>query len=584
MKNRILTIALALLGAGVVFPLAQARQGQPQNQEPVIKIGTDLIQIDAVVLDKSGKVVRGLSKDDFELFENGKRQHLGFFDFVDAGKGAAGEANPVGESAKTPSISTQGAGEKDIHRIFAFIIDDLTIRPADLTYVRQMLTNFVDTLMQPTDLVGIVRTVGGEDLFQQFTTDKDLLRRAIARLNPRSSAFNAFNQGNVDATGSLAQAMSDQTGGAGMAPALFGVSGNPIDIDNPNDDSNSTIRAYMTLGTASFVIDSMGQLPGRKTMVLVSGGIQALGPGGGAPVVAGQGSGTNQQGLADIPEASAGPVGGSANFWLDQLADKATRAGVAINTLDLRGLSGQTGVASFEDTPGKSGLGGGTSSAGFGRTADNTMLGNRNPFDVTAAHMGLRELSSATGGIAALNRNEFNKALGEIVDASDGYYLLGYIPADSNFKGDFRKWEIKVKGGYKVLSRKGYFARVPEKTPATKTMQQQMLDAIQSPIAKRDVGLDMVVLYKSEPMDKGAVDVELNIDPARLSFADANGKKEATLDVAGFIYDQFGRMKGGFSKTINVSLTPDELQKAYKDGVVFPTQSAELKPGSYEVR
>ncbi|HYL99858.1 MAG TPA: VWA domain-containing protein [Blastocatellia bacterium] len=588
MRSHICATMLILLIAGTVSPLA-ARPGQSpaKDQEPVIKIGTDLVQIDAVVLDKNGRVVRGLPKDDFEVFENGKRQQISFFEFVDAGRGVriAAEAAPEEESSKPPAISTQGPGERDLHRVFAFIIDDLTIRPPDLTYVRQMLKNFVDNQMQPTDLVGIIRTVGGADLLQQFTTDKQLLYRSISSLTPRTSPFNAFNQSGGDATLS-ASGVAPAAGGDGTMTAMTAstIAGTPIDIDNPNDESNAAIRAYMTLGTASYIIDSMKQLPGRKSMILVSGGIQALGPGGFAPISNGQDTGeaSGAIGLPSIPQAVS-PAGGAANFWLEQLADRATRAGVAINTMDIRGLSGQTGVPSFEDTPGRSGLGA-SRSLGFGRTADESMVGNRNPFDVTGAQMGLRELSSATGGMAVLNRNEFNKALGDIVEASDGYYLLAYTPSDSNFKGDFRKLEIKVKGGYKVLSRRGYFARAEEKTGAPKTLQGQMLDAIQSPVAKLDIGLDMMVLYKAEAADKGSVDVELNIDPARLSFTEAGGKKEANIDIAGFIYDQFGRLRGGFSKTLSLSLSPEELQNAYKDGVPFPTQSAALKPGYYELR
>ncbi|MGH9821911.1 MAG: VWA domain-containing protein [Blastocatellia bacterium] len=581
MKSRILVVIIMMLMAGVALCQTQSQQ---TSQEPVVKIGTDLIQIDAVVLDKSGSIVRGLTQDDFELYENGKRQHINFFEFVDAGKGLriAREAGPEAESGKNPPISNQGLGDADVRRVFAFVVDDLTIKPSDMTYVQRMLTHFVESEMQPSDLVGIIRSVGGSQLLQQFTSDPDVLYRAIALLQPSTSPLNAFGQvGSSLLTGGSPSQLSSE-GISFVSPSE--TVGGPVDIDSPNDESNVVVRAYMTLGTASFVVDSMKLLPGRKSMVLISGGIQALGPGGSAPIVNGQDTGADPRsiGLPSVPEALS-PADGGVNQMLDRLADKATRAGVAINTLDLRGLSGQAGVPSFDDTPGISGLGG-TNSLGFGRVADESMVGGRNPYDVTAAHMGLRELSAATGGIAVLNRNQIDRALGQIVNASDGYYLLAYAPSDANFKGDFRKWEIKVKGGYKVLSRKGYFAKVEEQPAAPKTMEEQMLQAIQSPVVKRQVGLDMMVLYKATQGKKGAVEVDLNIDPAALTFQDTDGKKKANLDVAAFVYDQFGRMRGGFSKTLNLALTPRELERAYKDGVPFPSQNAELSPGSYEIR
>ena len=155
-----------------------------------LRISTELVQVDVVVTDKAGKVVRGLTKDDFELSEKGKRQQISFFEFVEAGK-----SRRPGDVAKQSDIdpSPQGLSEAEVKRIFGFIVDDLTIPYQDLVYVRQMLTNFVNNQMEPTDLVAIVRTVGGKGLLQQFTSDKDLLRRAIAALTVTTHPFNAFN-------------------------------------------------------------------------------------------------------------------------------------------------------------------------------------------------------------------------------------------------------------------------------------------------------------------------------------------------------------------------------------------------------
>lgn len=589
MKKRVL-IALAILSISAAGFSQTHNSGQSsgQNQEPLVRISTDLVQLDAVVLDKSNRVVRGLHKGDFELLENGKKQQISFFEFVDAGKGLriADEAT-ASESGKVPPIGNAGPGAADIRRIFAFVVDDLTIRPADLIFVRQMLDHFVDSQMQPTDLVAIVRTIGGEGLFQQFSSDKQLLHKAISHLTPMTSMLNAFNQ-SEGAPHTTSSAAVTQTGTFAFQSASD-LAGNPIDIDDPNDEGNLTLRAYMTLGTASYLIDSMKQLPGRKSMVLVSGGIPILGAGSsgsananqsGVAIGFDQGSASTIQPLSN---ATIGPTGAASGNWLNQLADQATRAGVAINTMDIRGLSGQTGVASFEDTPGKSALGI-SSGRGFGRSVDNTMLGDKNPFDVTGAHMGLRELSNATGGIAVLNRNDFDKGLGEIVDSSDGYYLIAYTPTDSNFKGTFRKVEIKVKGGYKVLSRKGYFATVDTPAAASTDKAMQMLEAIQSPLAKNDLGLDMMVLYQAIPQNRGDLDIELNIDPKQVSFQDVDGKKQASLEVAGFVFNEFGRRLGGFSKTLPLSVTAEEYQKFEKDGVPFPGQHTQLPPGSYEIR
>ena len=461
-----------------------------------------------------------------------------------------------------------------------------------------MMTNFVDTQMRPSDLVAIVRTVGGKGLLQQFTTDKELIRRAIAGLTPSTHSLQVYNNpeqarisGNLQPLASgdgQPAAFSHAPGAAEMLPE-------DVDILSPSEEANKTLRAFMSLGTASFVVDSMGQLPGRKSLVLISGGL---------PIFSSQ----------------AGTALDNISVFLNQLTDRATRAGVAIHTLDIRGLEAQSVVASFTDTPGRSGL---RSSAGtmnaptvgrvqngeimsggrdttasasesFGRAPDQTQFGFNNPLDASGAHMGLRTLSSATGGISVLNRNDFNAGLERIINANEAYYLLAYTPSDNKFKGDFRKVEVKVKGdALKVYSRRGYLAREDKVAPAPATKQEQLLTAIKSPLARRDVELDAMLLYKAAaaPADKakgnveswGAIDINLIVDPKKLQFEQVGDKQQTSYDVAGFVFDELGKQRGGFSETITAGLTPEEYKRVSKAGLAYSANTT-LPPGAYQVR
>lgn len=564
MKSKAFVLLLALSMTLLTFNVFP--QTKPQNageSESPIRISTQLVQLDAVVTDKEGKVVKGLNKDDFEVFENGKRQEISFFEFVDAEKGirpgAAGAGQPSAEERQT---AIQGAGLADVKRIFAFVIDDLTMQPSDLVYVRDMLTNFVENRMQPTDLVAIVRVVGGNSLLQQFTTDKDILRRAIAKLTPSPNPLNAYNQYEDPARSTSTAAPSGAggpgAGGISIGGAAMTLSGGAENENSETDEANSTLRSFMTLGTAGFVIEGMKELPGRKAMILVSGGLPALG-------------------------GTVGSVVGDSNFFLQQLADHATRAGVAINTLDIRGLSAQTGVASFDTTPGKSATGG-SSDPSFGRLPNPALDGTKIPFDVVDAHMGLRELSNATGGIAELNRNDFNKAIDKIVETNEAYYLLAYTPVDQKFNGDYRKLDIKVKGaGYRVLTRKGYLAREDVAPAPPKDEKEELLRAIKSPLAKRDINLDASLFYAGQADNTGRVGIGLAIDPSKLKFETVDDKQVATLDVAGFVYDELGKMRGGFSQTITASLTPAELEQCKLVGIPYGTNTS-LPPGVYQIR
>jgi VWFA-related protein len=561
MRRKALIVMLTLLLAGTVFSKANFSQASPQrpDDEQPIRISTELVQVDVVVTDKTGKVVRGLTKDDFELYEKGKKQQLSFFEFVEAGKNRR-----PGDVAKQTDleVSPQGLSGTEVRRIFSFIVDDLTIPYQDLVYVRQMLTHFVDNQMQPTDLVAIVRTVGGKGLLQQLTSDKDLLRRAIAALTVTTHPFNAFNNPAVPRLAANPQPAGDATAPTpGASPGLAGadVSGESPDINSALDDTNKLLRSYMSLGTASFVVDSLRQLPGRKSLVLISGGLPIIGP----------------------QQASAA---GNLSYYLNLLTDKATRAGVAIHTMDIRGLQAHAAVASFSDTPGRSAIGEGGIQGSFGRAPDETLFGFKNPFDQMEAHQGLRALAYATGGIPVLNKNDFTEGLNKILDASEAYYLLAYTPSDGKFDGDFRRLEIKVKrDGLKVYNRRGYIAREDKPSTAPATKQEQLLAAIRSPLARRDIELDAMLLYKAASAEQGTIDINLFIDSKKLSFEEAGDKQQANYDVAGFIFDELGKLRGGFSETITVGLTPEEQRRVNATGFSYSANTS-LPPGIYQIR
>src|SRR5262249_47941218 len=559
-----LSILLMLLPTFAQNPPAKSTEGQ------VIRIGVDLVQIDVVVTDKSGKVVKGLSKNDFELYENGKKQLASFFEFVDTSKRVS-QTTPRAPEATRPEASTsqQGPGAAEISRIFAFVVDDLTIGYEDLVNVRQMLTHFVDNDLQPGDLVAIVRTVGGKGLVQQFTTDRSLLHRAVAALTPVSHQLSAFNNPDppkLNPTQALAGNLSVKN--------TSEQDGSIPNLDSQFDDTNKALRAFMSLGTAGFVIDSMKELPGRKSLILISGGLPVL-------------------------SANSGAESTTISNFLNALTDRATRASVAINTMDIRGLKAFSGVAGFEDTPGRGALGVPASGqrsttnivndprntgSGFGRLPDESLFGDKNPFDQLEAHAGLRVLSSSTGGINILDKNNFSEGLQKIISANDGYYLLGYTPVDSKFNGEFRRVDVKVKGdGLKVYTRRGYLAREDKSSTAPVTKQDQLLAAIKSPLARREVELEAMLLYKSAPKNQGAIDIDLVIDPEKLRFEQVDDKHQVDVDVAGFVYDQFGKLRGGFNQRLTASLVPGDYAKVRQAGLSYSAKN-EGPPGGYQIR
>src|ERR1051325_7201998 len=190
MKYAITLILIAALTCGAL--VAQPPQEQKPAADDILRIRTDLVQVDAVITDKNEQVIPDLKLSDFSLFENGKRQELQFVEFVGADSKPRVEANTAA-AVRGDSDVARSLSAADLRRVFAFVVDDLTIPSEDMATVRSVLTDFVDKRMEEGDLVAIVRVVGGVGLLQQFTSDKQLLHRAIARLTPASHPYSAFD-------------------------------------------------------------------------------------------------------------------------------------------------------------------------------------------------------------------------------------------------------------------------------------------------------------------------------------------------------------------------------------------------------
>jgi VWFA-related protein len=545
MIAKIFAVAAVLLVAPSA--LAQVKQRQSVGDD-TIRISTELVQLDAVVLDKNGKVVRGLSRDDFQLFDAGKKQQIAFFEFVDASKMrlAAEQTEPEAQAA------AESGRDREFGRIYAFIVDDLTIPLEGLVHVRDMLSYFIEHQMRDNDLVAVIRVAGGAGLLQQFTDDKSQLRKLVAGLAPGPNPYNVFNQSQPDVTGGMAPPLAETADPGTLGVGADTLTPNSIDLTSASDDTNVTIRGYMTLGTASFLIETMKRLPGRKAMVLISGGLPVLG---------------------------TGPVANDLDNFLNLLADRATRAGVAVNTVDVRGTSAHVAVPRFADTAPLSSLT--AMKPGFGRRPDANFIGYENPIDVDTAHMGLAQLAAATGGIAVLNRNDLKLGMDQIVQSNDAYYLLAYTPSEAKFNGNFHKVDIRVRGGYRVLSRRGYLARRDEpEGPAGK--EQQMLDAIKSPLDRREIDLDAAVIYRAADSGKGEVDLQLWIKPRELGSTPVDEQGKTGFDVTGFVFDQFGKVCGRTNASIPVPRSED-YSKIEAHGLPY-VASIKLPPGGYQVR
>ena len=554
--KRLIALILSLAS---ILSVALAQSGNPQKpqgetpSEDVLRITTELVQTDVVVMDKNDRIVPDLKLEDFEVYESGRKQDLKFIEFINTESPLTAET-AKGTAKIAPGIDasvSRDLAAKDIRRVIAFVVDDVTIPSEDMVRARQMLSDFVANKMQDGDLVAIVRTVGGTGLLEQFTSDRQILRRAINQLGVRSiPPYLSFAGDDTSRISSPPSPFADST-----ATQTINSSS---EFAGPSEGTNQIPRAMLALSVSNGLVDSLRQIPGRKSLVLVSGGLPLF-------------------------NIESGTIVGDIGQLFRILTDNATRSGVVINTMDVRGLRATGVVASFVNTPGKSALGGGTFAGGdtnsAGRGPDLALLGDR----PLTEQLTLSALAGNTGGVSVVNSNNFNEGLDRVLNRSKGYYLLAYKPSEK-FDRKFHKLEIKVRrSGAHVYAAGGYFAR-EDKTTKPATKDEEIFLAAKSPLARRDLDIAAELQYTFLPNNRAQLDINTFIDAHKLNLKrDPEGKYQSAFDVVGFVVDQLGRTVGGISQTVKANLTEADYQRALTTGLTY-TASTQLSPGYYQVR
>lgn len=129
-------------------PPPQRTTQQPQKSESdddVVKITTNLVQVDAVVTDKNGKLVTDLKPEEVENYENGREQKITNFSFnLSESTSTARDAKPTAADKNAPAAPPSRLRTEDIRRTIALVVDDLGLSFESTYYVRRALKKFVD--------------------------------------------------------------------------------------------------------------------------------------------------------------------------------------------------------------------------------------------------------------------------------------------------------------------------------------------------------------------------------------------------------------------------------------------------------
>ncbi len=582
---KIRTLVSFFLAISLLTPIAAQQQQQPPKQQgDVVRTTTNLVNIDVIVTDKSGKQVTDLKQEDFEVSEDGKKQQVTHFSYLSAGGAPVTQAE---EAAKTEPVQPAPLKREQVRRTVALVIDDLGLSFESFDFARKALAKFVDEQMQPNDMVAILRTSTGVGVLQQFTSDKRQLHAAIGLLR-----WNPLARGGLNPGGTMNEA------------SISADNRDNIQFTEEAEDSRAGMYSVGTMGTVSAIVRGMGDMPGRKSIVLISEAFRMF-----------SAQGKNMQLVQE----------------LRRLGDEANANSVAIYTIDASGLQSYTFQASdkvagysYVIDPEVMAASGGPSDpmGGFGyggtkqnkgpRTLDRAdTLSAQAEQDSGAAFRRLQALSSVreqqageshtvlsylaqrTGGTFERNRNDLGTSIERIMQDQQGYYLIGYRPDDSTIAADgtrrMHALKVKVKrSGLKVRSRASYVGvSEQDRTSRPSTRADQLRAALTSPFAPSEIDVRLTSLFGDEPNGGGSyLRSLLHVDAKDLQFTKAaDGTRTADLEMVVVAFGDNGKVVNQLSYPQNVRAANDaDYQRIVDNGLVYILNFPLTKGGPYQMR
>jgi VWFA-related protein len=379
------------------------------GQQPTFKSSTQLVEIDAVILDKGGNFVTGLKPDQITLLENGKPQKIQQFFMV--------THDTLDPSAVTTQDGDQAVG--GAHRVFVILFDEGHLAKDSLMRVKQGAEQFVRDMFHEGDAGGIFSNNGM--YHGRLTTSKTDLLAGIHASQPafdnRQGILAAFREWpRVDSEVDAAR-IADGAREVTIELAKKACNDDPVACREEGGQSRvenvieQKARLYVrqarmltdqTIQNLDKVSNGLAKIPGRKTVVLLSEGFFVQ----------------------------------DTRTTLQSVAAHAARNGITIYSIDgrglINGLSPNTDVVSMAAAR----------SQAFDTGEDGPTI-----------------LTQTTGGFTVRNIDDMSRAFGLIVRDTSTYYVIGYQPENASMDGKIRKIEIRAAvAGAHVRARTSYAA------------------------------------------------------------------------------------------------------------------------------
>jgi VWFA-related protein len=499
---------------------------QPKAKKAGTVVYTDLVQIDAVVMDKDGNLIKGLTSANFQIVEDGKAQKLDKLDYFDVEKMETAEK----ENNEPIIISLKSSLDKEKlrpivldHRMMVLFFDLTSLQPEDLLRATDAALKFVNEQMTTADLVSVVSFGTQFRINSDFTNDKKGLLAAIKSLIPGKDSMLSTQASSANDT------VTEDTGSA------FSADDTEFNIFN-TDNKLYAVEALANL---------LGSIPGRKSVLQFTGGITQTGE-------------DNRSQLQSATNA-------------------ANKNNVSLYQVDTRGL--------LTETPG----GDASAGMASGRSAFQGAAVFQQTQSRQDSRETLSTLAQDTGGKLFADEGDFTKIFKQVQDESTGYYMLNYYSTNAVRDGRYRGVKVKlvnVPAGAKIKHREGYYGPKEWGIFSTQDREKQLDDAMGSEVARVELPIALDTGDFRISTNQVYVPISVKLASSALQWAQKAGKHEAQFD---FLYQvretttPQKRVVGYQRDTMTVKLDADRFQQVSQQAIVYQGGIL-LGPGKYKLK
>jgi VWFA-related protein len=464
--RHIVWVLIALLALPAV-----PRAADEEEQEGLRRIGgltfVDEIELTIAnlvvyVTDKKGVAITNLSKDDFEIYQDGEKKKITNFklytdEIIRSEMGLPADPDTPEEIMTPVADESTGAGPQPIHLVL--YIDNENLEPLDRNRVLSQTRDFVRANLHPPARMMVVSYQRSFEVLQEFTSDPQEVLRAMRIVRTYTGGRTERNNSRQDISEQIHRQQEEyRSGGRSQG----GPSGDWSQVYAMIDGyARETVNdLQFTLDSLRQIITSLTGLPGKKGIIYVSNGL---------PMTPGMDL------FYEASQAMNDTSLMSRMFEFDrsrnyrQLAATANSQDVTLYTIDASGLTlGSLGSAEYATS----------------RDPSITSIGINNYTD------SLRYLADETGGLAIYNTNDIAPKLDLIAQDMYTYYSIGY-PIQATGHDKVHRVKVKLRddpafSGYRLR----YRPRFVEKSLETR-VQDRVISSLVFEIDENPMELEI---------------------------------------------------------------------------------------------